>query len=76
MTNDERLALPGTVLAAVADAKFRVRIDGGQVLLVELAAALRDEGRRILAGDRVTVELTPIDGRSVAGPDGHIIYRP
>lgn len=46
-------ALPGTT--------FRVRLEGGEVILTHLAGKMRLYYIKILPGDRVIVELSPYD---------------
>lgn len=52
----------GTVMEALPDTMFRVRLDGeGQVLLTYLAGKMRHFRITVLVGDRVKVELNPYD---------------
>lgn len=60
----------GTVTETLPSAFFRVKIDGGEEIIAHLAGKLRIHRIKILAGDRVTVEMSPYDEKK-----GRIIYR-
>ena len=60
----------GVVIESLPSTHFRVRLDDGKEILAHLAGRLRMYRIRILPGDRVTVEIDPIDERR-----GRIIYR-
>jgi len=49
------------VVESLPNAVFRVQIDSGQIILAHIAGKLRVNKIRILAGDRVVVEVTPYD---------------
>jgi len=51
----------GTVIEALPDAMFRVKLDSGHVVLAHISGKMRMHYIRILLGDRVTVELSPYD---------------
>ncbi|MBT8486417.1 MAG: translation initiation factor IF-1, partial [Phycisphaerae bacterium] len=51
-------------------ARFRVKLENGQVILAYVSGKMRKFYIRILPGDRVTVELSPYDMTK-----GRIIYR-
>lgn len=52
----------GTVMEALPDTMFRVKLDGeDQVLLTYLAGKMRHFRITVLVGDRVKVELNPYD---------------
>ena len=52
------------------DARFRVRLDNGHETLAYSSGKMKKNRIRILAGDRVTVEMTPYDLTK-----GRITYR-
>ena len=68
---DEPIVLAGSVTEVLGDTRFRVKIDSGHVVLADLSDRMQDAGTRVIAGDRVTVELSPQDVTR-----GRIIYRP
>jgi len=52
----------GTVMEALPDTMFRVKLDGEEtVLLAYLAGKMRHFRITVLVGDRVKVELNPYD---------------
>lgn len=58
---EEGILMNGTVLEALRNAMFRVRIDTGQEVLAHVSGKIRKFFIRILPGDTVTVELSPYD---------------
>lgn len=68
---DDKIKKDGTVLESLPDGFFKVQLDEDQSeVLAHLAGKLRVFKIRILAGDKVTVEMTPYDKRR-----GRIIFR-
>ncbi len=61
MDKEELIELAGTVLEALPDGRFRVRLDNGHELMAYTAGRMKKARIRVLAGDRVTVEMTPYD---------------
>ena len=51
----------GTVTEALPNATFRVRMDNGHLVLAHVSGKMRKFFIRILAGDRVKMELSPYD---------------
>jgi len=51
----------GEVLTALPNATFKVRLDNGHELLSFISGRIRKNKIRILAGDTVTVEVSPYD---------------
>jgi translation initiation factor IF-1 len=49
------------VSEVLPDARFRVRLDSGHDIMTYTAGKMKKFRIRILAGDRVTVEMTPYD---------------
>ncbi len=61
MAKEELLDFEGTVLELLPDARFRVRLDNGHEVLAYMSGKMKKNRIRVLAGDRVTVEMTPYD---------------
>ena len=61
MSKEELLQFEGLVLEILPDARFRIRLDNGHELIAYTAGRMKKNRIRILAGDRVTVEMTPYD---------------
>jgi len=55
------IELEGTVTDVPPSAMFRVDLENGHKLLATTAGKMRRFRIRILAGDRVTVEVSPYD---------------
>lgn len=50
-----------TILEPLPNALFRVRTDAGDELTVHLAGAMRVQQARLVPGDRVLIEPSPLD---------------
>lgn len=59
--DQEKIVLEGTVLEALPNATFRVELINQQVILAHISGKIRLHYIKILAGDRVQVELSPYD---------------
>lgn len=71
MPKEETLEFPGVVTELLPNATFRVRLDENEhELIAHTAGKMRKNRIRVLAGDRVQVEMTPYDLTK-----GRIIYR-
>jgi translation initiation factor IF-1 len=57
----DAIEINGTVSEVLPSAMFRVELENGHLLLATTAGKMRKHRIRILAGDRVTVELSPYD---------------
>ena len=67
---EDKIKREGTVTESLPDGFFRVRMEDGSEILAHLAGKLRLYKIKILAGDKVIVELTPYDKRR-----GRIVFR-
>lgn len=70
MPKEERLEFEGTVIEALPNAMFRVRIENGHEILAYVSGKMRTRFIRILPGDKVKVELSTYDLTK-----GRITYR-
>ncbi len=61
MAKEEVLEFPGIVTELLPNAMFRVKLDNDHEILAHTAGKMRTHRIRVLAGDRVTVEMTPYD---------------
>lgn len=66
----KNIKVDGTVIEALPNAMFRVKLDSGHLLLAHISGKMRMHYIRILPGDRVTLELSPYDMTR-----GRIVYR-
>ncbi len=51
----------GVVIESLGNAKFRVELENGHVVLSHIAGKMRMHYIRILPGDKVAVEMSPYD---------------
>ena len=61
MAKEELIETNGIVSEALPDSRFRVTLENGHELVAYTAGKMRKHHIRILAGDRVTIELSPYD---------------
>ncbi|HSH36361.1 translation initiation factor IF-1 [Schnuerera sp.] len=61
MSKKDVIEVEGTVVDALPNAIFKVRLENGHEILAHISGKLRMNYIRILAGDKVTVELSPYD---------------
>lgn len=61
MAKEELLEMNGVVMEVLPDARYRVTLDNGHDLVAYSAGKMRKHHIRILAGDRVSLELSPYD---------------
>ncbi len=61
MTKQEGIVLDGKVKTVLPDARFRVVLENGHEVLATMAGKMRRFRIRVLAGDRVTMMLSPYD---------------
>ncbi|MHB8156651.1 MAG: translation initiation factor IF-1 [Desulfocucumaceae bacterium] len=70
MSKQDVIEVEGTVLEPLPNAMFRVELQNGHRVLAHVSGKIRMNFIRILAGDRVMVELSPYDLSR-----GRIVYR-
>ncbi len=61
MAKEELLEFEGKVLELLPNAMFKVELENGHVILAHISGRMRRNHIKILAGDKVTVEMTPYD---------------
>jgi len=70
MAKEEKIEAEGTVIEALPNAMFRVELENGHRVLAHISGRMRMHFIKILAGDKVRVELSPYDLNR-----GRIVYR-
>jgi len=70
MPKEEKIEVEGTVIEALPNAMFTVELDNGHKVLAHISGKMRMHFIKILAGDKVKVELSPYDLTR-----GRIVYR-
>lgn len=61
MAKESEIELDGIVSEVLPSAMFRVELDNGHKVLATTAGKMRKFRIRVLAGDRVTVTVSPYD---------------
>ena len=61
MAKEEMLEFPGLVKELLPNATFRVELENGHEIIAHTAGKMRKNRIRVLAGDKVQVEMTPYD---------------
>jgi translation initiation factor IF-1 len=70
MPKEEVLEFPGVVTELLPNATFRVKLENEHEIIAHTAGRMRKNRIRVLAGDKVLVEMTPYDLTK-----GRITYR-
>lgn len=61
MAKEEIIEMEGTVAEVLPDTRFRVTLENGVEVSAYASGKMRKHRIRILAGDKVTVEMSPYD---------------
>lgn len=61
MAKEELIEMQGKVEEVLPDSRFRVALDNGHTLVAYTSGRMRKHHIRILAGDKVALELSPYD---------------
>ena len=61
MAKDDVIELQGEVVEVLPSTMFRVRLENNHEILAHVSGKMRQFNIRVLAGDKVTVEMTPYD---------------
>jgi len=70
MSKEDLIEFNGTVVELLPNAMFRVKLENDHVILAHTSGRMRKNRIRVLAGDKVVVEMTPYDLTK-----GRIIFR-
>ncbi len=70
MAKKDVIVMDGVITETLPNAMFKVKLDNGHEILAHVSGKMRMHFIRILAGDRVQVEISPYDLTK-----GRIIYR-
>ena len=70
MAKEELIQLEGLVTEILPDTRFRVMLDNGHSVVAYTAGRMKKNRIKTLAGDRVTVEMSPYDLEK-----GRVIFR-
>jgi translation initiation factor IF-1 len=61
MAKEDIIEFQGVVTELLPNAMFRVKLDNNHEVLAHTAGRMRKNRIRVLAGDKVNVEITPYD---------------
>jgi translation initiation factor IF-1 len=61
LAKEELIEMRGKVEEVLPDSRYRVTLDNGHSLVAYTAGKMKKHHIRILAGDRVSLELSPYD---------------
>lgn len=61
MAKEELIEMNGVVSEVLPDSRYRVTLDNGHQLVAYTSGKMRKHHIRILAGDKVSLELSPYD---------------
>lgn len=61
MAKEELIEMNGVVIEVLPDSRFRVTLDNGHNLVAYTAGKMRKHHIRIIAGDKVSLEISPYD---------------
>lgn len=61
MAKEDLIEFSGTVVELLPNAMFRVKLENGHEILAQVSGKMRKNRIRVLAGDRVSVEMTAYD---------------
>ena len=61
MTKEDLVEFNGTVLEVLSNAMYKVKLENGHEIIAYTAGRMKKNRIRVLAGDKVTVEITPYD---------------
>ena len=70
MPKEGSIEFQGVVMELLPNAMFKVKLDNDHEILAHSSGKMRKNRIRVLAGDKVTVEMTPYDLTK-----GRIVYR-
>ena len=61
MAKQQAISYEGTILEALGNVRFRVELDNGHELQAQISGKMRMNYIRLVAGDRVRVEMSVYD---------------
>ena len=61
MAKEELIQFDGEILELLPNAHFRIKLENDHEILAHSSGKMRKNRIRVLAGDKVTVEMTPYD---------------
>ena len=70
MSKEEQIEFDGVVVDTLPNTMFRVKLENGHVVIAHISGKMRKRFIRLVAGDRVKIEMSPYDTEKA-----RIVYR-
>jgi len=61
MAKEDMIEMEGTVTEVQRDSRYRVELENGHVISAYIAGKMRKFRIRVVAGDKVSIEMSPYD---------------
>ena len=61
MAKEDLIEMQGVVMEVLPDTRFRVTLENGHMLVAYSGGKMRKNHIRVLAGDKVSLEMSPYD---------------
>lgn len=61
MAKEDLIEMQGVVMEVLPDMRFRVSLENGHILVAYSGGKMRKNHIRVLAGDKVSLEMSPYD---------------
>ncbi|MDR1475513.1 MAG: translation initiation factor IF-1 [Holosporales bacterium] len=61
MSKDDLIEFVGEIVEVLPNTMFRVKLENGHTILAHASGRMRKNRIKVLAGDKVQVEMTPYD---------------
>jgi translation initiation factor IF-1 len=61
MAKQPSIEIDGTIIEALSNAMFRVRLENGHIITAHISGKMRMHYIKILPGDKVKVDMSPYD---------------
>ena len=61
MAKQENIELDGTIIKALSNAMFHVKLENGHVVTAHISGKMRKYYIKLLPGDKVKMEMSPYD---------------
>lgn len=76
MAKEELLEVEGVVAQVLPDTRYRVTLDNGVEVIAYVSGKMKQHRIKILAGDKVTLEMSPYDLTKARIRFRHLTDRP
>jgi len=61
MAKQPSIEQDGTIIEALSNAMFRVKLENGHIIIAHISGKMRMHYIKILPGDKVRIEMSPYD---------------